>query len=71
MYLEGKRTPFFELPPTSSSARLHILQALFITYKQMNVLGNPPEIDPTLFGFQEDEDFLIPAKISQYSHLQI
>uniref|UniRef100_A0ABD2X1Z4 NYN domain-containing protein n=1 Tax=Trichogramma kaykai TaxID=54128 RepID=A0ABD2X1Z4_9HYME len=55
-----------DLPPTSNSIKLHILRALYIVYEQTHIFENNfGELNPIDFGWDEEDDMLIPKK----SHL--
>ena len=60
------QTCFTDMPPTTASIRLHILRAFFITYKQIHILSpNCKQLDHNLFGYIEDEIYIIPKKIGE------
>lgn len=58
----GKKN-FENLPPTSRSIKEHILRAYFYTHVQTNCLApNNLEVDPSKFGNEIVENYLIPKK---------
>ena len=63
-YKPGSTSAIEDLPPTSNSIRLHILRAFFIVYSHINCL-NPDtlQLNPLVFGFEEEGEFLMPAKV--------
>lgn len=51
-----------ELPPTSKETRLHILRELYATHQMINGLSSDQNIDPLLYGFEVEDDLLMPKK---------
>ena len=58
-YHNSKNITFADLPPTSFAIRGHILHAFYATYMQLHYLDNP-DLDPTEFGFEEEDEILVP-----------
>ena len=53
-----------DLPPTSSSIKLHILRSFYIVYTQTNCLDmNVTLLDPTQYGFIVEDDLLMPQQV--------
>lgn len=56
-----------ELPPTSSSIKLNILRARYVTYMYIKCLENEaPKLDPLRFGYAENNGLLTPKSVGSY-----
>jgi hypothetical protein len=57
----GKKSQALELlPPTSRSVREHILRSLYCTHNQIMCLEPQINLDPTLYGYTNTGDWLLP-----------
>ena len=61
-YYHAKCALIENLPPTSKTIRLHILRSFYIVFMQTNCL-DLKYLDPTLFGWKEDSDLLLPDRV--------
>ena len=60
-YYEYHHSKSLDLPPTSHATRLHILRSFYVTYQMTKLLtATQEQIDPTLYGFQETDNLLVP-----------
>lgn len=63
LYHHGKNTDIEDLPPTSRSAKGHLLRSYFYTYLQQHCMDDMVvRLDPCEFGFDVIEDDLVPEK---------
>ena len=63
-YTHADRFSVEDLPATSSSIQLHILRAFYIVYTHTHCLDRDAfKLDPLLFGYEEQDDLLMPAKV--------
>ena len=61
LYHHGKNKDIEDLPPTSRSAKGHLLRSYFYTYLQHHCIGDMfVHLDPCEFGFEVKEDSLVP-----------
>ena len=61
MYHHGKNIDIEDLPPTSRSAKGHLLRSFFYTYLQHHCLDKMVvHLDPCEFGFEVKENILVP-----------
>lgn len=60
MYYWGGKQDLVDLPPTSRSVREHILRSLFCTYNQIMCLEPLINLYPTLYGYTNTGDWLLP-----------
>lgn len=64
LYHHGKKIAFTDLPPTSSSMKLHILRAIYHTHLQITCITESPSIlDPCQFGYEQLGGRLIPKSV--------
>lgn len=62
LYHQKKSVTLLDLPPTSHATKGHILRAFFLTYIQINCLGDLSLV-PTEYGFIMQNDSLLPDKL--------
>ena len=63
-YYCKKMCNFTELPPTSSSIRLHILRSHYVTNFQISLLDEHyVPLNPLHYGYYEADNYLLPEKI--------
>ena len=61
LYHHGKNTDIEDLPPTSRSAKGHLLRSYFYTYLQRHCIDDMVvRLDPCEFGFEVTENGLLP-----------
>jgi len=61
LYHHSKSVSLQQLPPTGSATRPHILRAVYATNEIVSLLSTTHDrLDPTQYGFEEADDFLIP-----------
>ena len=60
IYHQSKGVDFDQLPPTSHSMEAHIRRAFLATNQIVSLLSaKPDKLEPTQFGFEENEELLI------------
>ena len=60
IYHSRKGVCLEQLPPTSHAIRNHILRSFYATYQMISLLAEPNTLQPTSYGFKEDDDLLVP-----------
>ena len=66
LYHHAKNVDIEDLPPTSRSAKGHLLRSYFYTYLQQHCIDDMVVgLDPCEFGFAVIEDDLVPEKYLQ------
>ena len=64
MFHHTKSATLTQLPPTSHSIRVHMLQAFYATHFMVNLLHeHPNELDPKQFGYEMEDDLLMPTNL--------
>ena len=65
LYHHSKSKSFVDLPPTSFEIRGHCLRAVYNTYMYRYALcGEMPSLDPRDFGYEVDDNLLVPSLYS-------